>query len=159
MQSLLPLLRPVQPGTSKSKVTRNRHRPPGTKKAGRAMTKKHPLRLVPGSSGNLERRTVDTALSLNENLFEIDFNGKALRLTPREYDLLSVLMRESQRVVSRVELLRNVWTEREPQSRVVDTYICRLRSKLHEVGHPGISVARKRGYRLVSPASEPSKIY
>lgn len=97
---------------------------------------------------------MEAALSLNENLFEINFKGKALDLTPREYDLLAVLMQESQRVVGRAELLRKVWAEGKPLVRVVDTYICRLRSKLQNAGHPGISVARKRGYRLVAPATE-----
>jgi DNA-binding response OmpR family regulator len=102
---------------------------------------------------------VETTLLLNKNLFEIEFNGKALGLTPREFDLLAVLMKESQRVVGRVELLRKVWTEGKPLTRVVDTYICRLRSKLQRVGHPGISAARKRGYRLISMAVEPAVNY
>ncbi|MCH9003420.1 MAG: winged helix-turn-helix transcriptional regulator, partial [Planctomycetes bacterium] len=84
----------------------------------------------------------------------IEFDGQILDLTPREYDLLTVLMQETQRVVGRVELLRKVWKEGEPLVRVVDTYICRLRSKLKNAGHPGISVARKRGYRLISMAGE-----
>ena len=100
-----------------------------------------------------------TALSLNEKLFEFEFDGKTLDLTPREYDLLEVLMQESQRVVGRAELLSRVWAEGSPLVRVVDTYICRLRSKLQRVGHPGITVARKRGYRLVSAVSEPVTEY
>jgi DNA-binding response OmpR family regulator len=97
---------------------------------------------------------VDTSLSLNENLFEIKFNGITLDLTPREYDLLVVLMQESQRVVGRAELLRRVWIQGNPLIRVVDTYICRLRAKLQGAGHPGIAVARKRGYRLIAITGE-----
>lgn len=99
---------------------------------------------------------MEAALFLNENLFEINFNGKALDLTPREYDLLAVLMQESQRVVGRAELLRKVWSEGKPLVRVVDTYICRLRSKLQSAGHPGIAVARKRGYRLATSGNDSS---
>ena len=97
-----------------------------------------------------------SALFLNENLFEIEFNGKPLDLTPREYDLLAVLMQESQRVVGRAELLQKVWVESKPLIRVVDTYICRIRAKLQRAGHPGIGVARKRGYRLIAASSESS---
>ncbi|MBN4064774.1 winged helix-turn-helix transcriptional regulator [Dehalococcoides mccartyi] len=97
---------------------------------------------------------MDTALSLNENLYEIKFNGRTLDLTPREYDLLTVLMQESQRVTGRAELLRKVWVDGKPLIRVVDTYICRLRAKLQDAGHPGISVARKRGYRLIETDGE-----
>ena len=92
---------------------------------------------------------MEAALSLNENLFEIEYNGEPLDLTPREYDLLAVLMQESHRVVGRAELLRKVWVQGKPLLRVVDTYVCRLRAKLQSVGHPGIDVARKRGYRLI----------
>jgi DNA-binding response OmpR family regulator len=96
---------------------------------------------------------VNSNLSLNENLFEIEYDGRILDLTPREYDLLAVLMQETQRVVGRAELLRRVWTEGKPLVRVVDTYICRVRSKLQKAGHPGISAARKRGYRLITTVS------
>lgn len=99
---------------------------------------------------------MEPALSLNENLYEIQFNGKTLDLTPREYDLLAVLMQESQRVVGRAELLRRVWVEGKPLVRVVDTYICRVRAKLQDAGHPGIAVARKRGYRLIATTNESS---
>ncbi len=99
---------------------------------------------------------MEPALSLNENLYEIQFNGKTLDLTPREYDLLAVLMQESQRVVGRAELLRRVWVEGKPLVRVVDTYICRVRAKLQDAGHPGIAVARKRGYRLIATPNESS---
>ena len=92
---------------------------------------------------------MESALSLNENLFKIEFSGTPLDLTPREYDLLAVLMQESHRVVGRAELLRKVWVQGKPLLRVVDTYECRLRAKLQSVGHPGIDVARKRGYRLI----------
>ena len=92
---------------------------------------------------------MESTLSLNENLFKIEFSGVPLDLTPREYDLLAVLMQESHRVVGRAELLRRVWVQGKPLLRVVDTYICRLRAKLQRAGHPGIGVARKRGYRLV----------
>ncbi len=97
-----------------------------------------------------------TVLKLNEDLFEIEYKGKSLNLTHREYDLLAVLMKESQRVVGRAELLRTVWSEGTPLARVVDTYVCRVRSKLQDAGHPGIAVARKRGYRLMSDSEETS---
>lgn len=67
-------------------------------------------------------------------------------------------MKESQRVVGRAELLRRVWIERKPLVRVVDTYICRVRAKLQHAGHPGIAVARKRGYRLIAMAIESSVV-
>ncbi|MDG0866959.1 winged helix-turn-helix domain-containing protein [Candidatus Lucifugimonas marina] len=97
----------------------------------------------------------ENALSLNHDLFQIQFKGKPLDLTPREYDLLAVLIQETQRVVGRAELLRRVWGDGKALVRVVDTYICRLRAKLQDAGHPGISVARKRGYRLIATKDEP----
>ena len=94
---------------------------------------------------------MESALSLNENLLKMEFSSVPLDLTPREYDLLVVLMQESHRMVGRAELLRKVWVQGNPLLRVVDTYICRLRAKLQLAGHPRIGIARKRGYRLIPP--------
>ncbi|MBT3996184.1 MAG: winged helix-turn-helix domain-containing protein [Chloroflexi bacterium] len=63
-------------------------------------------------------------------------------------------MKESRRVVGSAELLRAMWTEGSLLIRVVGTYICRLRAKLKDAGRPGISVARKRGYRLIGTNPE-----
>jgi DNA-binding response OmpR family regulator len=60
--------------------------------------------------------------------------GKVVNLRPKEFDLLLALMRQHDRVVSREELLRDVWGYRTGVfSRTVDTHMAVLRQKLEAV--------------------------
>ena len=61
---------------------------------------------------------------------EVRWQGRAVRLTPREYRLLEVLARNPERVFSADELLDRVWGETR-NSNVVRTYVHYLRSKIH----------------------------
>ena len=57
--------------------------------------------------------------------------GKALTLTAQEFKLLKFFARSPGRVVSREELLNEVWGyENYPTTRTVDNHILRLRQKL-----------------------------
>jgi len=61
--------------------------------------------------------------------------GKELTLTAREFDLLSFLLRQQGRVVSREMLARDVWQETArytPLDNVIDVHIAHLRRKLDE---------------------------
>ena len=89
-------------------------------------------------------------ISIGTDLFDVCAEGRRIPLTSREYDVLLLLLRESYRVTPRLEIKRLVWGSAAVGERVVDTNIYRLRKKLLEVGHPGISVLQKRGYRLLS---------
>jgi len=58
-------------------------------------------------------------------------NGIPVDLTPREFELLTYLAKESGRVVPRKELLQQVWeTQLDTCSNVVDAHIKKLREKL-----------------------------
>jgi DNA-binding response OmpR family regulator len=71
---------------------------------------------------------------------EIDFEklqttrkGKAVDLTPREYDILRLLIRCRGEVVTRNRLLNEVWGyEAYPTTRTVDNHILKLRKKLED---------------------------
>jgi DNA-binding response OmpR family regulator len=57
--------------------------------------------------------------------------GQLVGLRPKEYDLLLALLRQRGRIVSRAELLREVWGyEAGTVSRTVDTHIATLRQKI-----------------------------
>jgi two-component system OmpR family response regulator len=76
--------------------------------------------------------------------------GHAVDLSPTEFRLLVYLMRNQGRVLSREQILLNVWGEgagRQPQ--IVDTYISYLRRKLRR---PVIRTERGAGYVLGSVA-------
>jgi len=57
--------------------------------------------------------------------------GTVIALTPKEYDVLLMLLRNRGRIVSREELLREVWHRKSATaSRTIDTHILALRQKL-----------------------------
>ena len=93
-------------------------------------------------------------LVCDELLFQITYDSKILRLKPKEYELLKILIKNSNRILSKSQLIEIIWPHLAKNSRVVDTNISRLRSKLKKLGHPGISVSSKRGYRLITEKLE-----
>ena len=77
--------------------------------------------------------------------------GARIALRPKEYELLVALMRRGGELVTRRELLGEVWGYHDDvNSRTVDTHVAVLRRKLgHDVEEPGyIVTVAKAGYRL-----------
>ena len=93
-------------------------------------------------------------LLIDRRLFEVWYADERIALTATEYDLLDLLERKQDRVMSRSELLSGVWGEGAQGLRVVDTYVSRLRKKLRAIGHPGVTSVRKRGYRLAETVGQ-----
>ena len=79
--------------------------------------------------------------------------GQAVDLQPREFQLLEVLLRNADRVVTRTMLLESVWNFHfDPKTNIVETHISRLRSKLSQFGGPDlIHTVRGAGYVLRLP--------
>ena len=78
--------------------------------------------------------------------------GRVADLAPKEFDLLLTLVRRRGAVVSRAELLRDVWGySAEVLSRTVDTHVAELRRKLEDdPARPArIVTVWKTGYRFV----------
>jgi len=77
--------------------------------------------------------------------------GRTAELRPKEYALLVALLKRGGRVVSRLELLQEVWGYAEDvMSRTVDTHVAMLRRKLEQdPAHPRhIVTVRTFGYRI-----------
>ena len=76
--------------------------------------------------------------------------GKALTLSPREFDVLLVLMQEPGRIFSRTELCELVWQrEHAYDMRTVDIVIGRLRKKVDAgFAEPLIQTSRTVGYMV-----------
>lgn len=70
-------------------------------------------------------------VTLDKNSHQIDIEGKNIRLTPTEFDLLAALMSSPGRVFSRADLLEhlqgNAWDGAE---RTINVHITNLRSKI-----------------------------
>lgn len=73
-----------------------------------------------------------------------------MELTPMEFEVLACLLREEGGVVSRQQMLRDVWRIGfEPGTNVVEVHVHRLRRKLEEAGGGGLlRTVRGRGYAL-----------
>jgi DNA-binding response OmpR family regulator len=81
--------------------------------------------------------------------------GSELALKPMEYELLVHLVSKADRVLSRAQLLKEVWGYDVPiETRTVDVHVRWLRMKLSEhAGRvPTIATVRGIGYRLSLPA-------
>ena len=88
----------------------------------------------------------------------IDFGARvvrrgdvALTLRPKEFDLLAALVRHRGRVVSRADLLREVWGYAAgTESRTVETHLAALRERLGDDPQAPryIFTVRRAGYRL-----------
>ena len=81
-------------------------------------------------------------------------SGERVDLAPRELELLLALIKQQGKVVSRQQLLTDVWGHSgQVVTRTVDTHIAELRRKLEpDPAKPSyIQTARKAGYRFELP--------
>jgi len=89
-------------------------------------------------------------LVLDPARHEVRCGDRVLALSPKEYDLLEVLMRHAGRVLTRSQLLERVWGfDYEGDERTVDVHVSWLRRKLREAGSAArVEAVRGVGYRL-----------
>ena len=95
-------------------------------------------------------------LCLDPSTREVWRGGRSLNLTAREFMLLLTLLQHQGRILSRDQLLQQVWQdERANSGNVVDVYVRYLRQKL-EAGGEGrlLHTIRGRGYCLGLPTAE-----
>ncbi|MCH2026062.1 MAG: response regulator transcription factor [Verrucomicrobiales bacterium] len=107
------------------------------------------------------RRSSETGMSvlsvgtLSANLMkrEVVRSGVQIDMTPKEFSLLAFLMRAPGRVLTRTQILEQVWGYHfDPGTNLVDVYIRRLRSKIDIEGEvPLIETLRGVGYRMQDP--------
>jgi len=87
---------------------------------------------------------------LNPDTHEVDRGGRALDLTAREFELLEFLLRNERLVISRDQLLEDVWGyDPFSETNTVDVFISTLRRKLEAGGEARIlHTVRGAGYVL-----------
>jgi two-component system phosphate regulon response regulator PhoB len=96
----------------------------------------------------------DAHLVADFDAVSIAVDGASIRLTRREFELLSYLVQNKNRVISRDRLLERVWGyDRSIETRSVDVHVGRLRSKLRTAGRQ-IETVVGLGYRFVAEPSE-----
>jgi DNA-binding response OmpR family regulator len=111
---------------------------------------------------NPENTNATPASSQNNNVLkvadlELDINtksasryGETIVLTATEYRLLEYMMRNPRRVLSRMEILENVWgIDFNMNTKVVDVYVNYLRKKVNRQDQPAlIQTVVGMGYML-----------
>jgi DNA-binding response OmpR family regulator len=89
-------------------------------------------------------------LELNLQTHQVRRAGKTVELTTKEYMLLEYMLRNAGQVLTREQILNNVWEyDFEANSNVVDIYVHYLRNKLEGPHFPNlIQTLRGRSYNL-----------
>ena len=96
-----------------------------------------------GAGGPLRGGDVE----LDEDRWTVHRAGIPVELSPTEFRLLAYLMRHEGRVLTRAQLLENVWGwDYAGEFQVVETYVSYLRRKLDPLGPPVIYTQRGVGY-------------
>jgi len=91
-------------------------------------------------------------LELDEARWTVHRAGVPVELSPTEFRLLAYLLRHQGRVLTRAQLLENVWGwDYAGESQIVETYVSYLRRKLDPLGPPMIHTQRGVGYSLRLP--------
>ncbi len=103
----------------------------------------------PGAEGS---SVVIGKLSLDFAAFRAEEGDKEVKLSHKEFEILSFLFQHRNQVVSRYDLLEKVWGyEEQPTTRTVDNFVVRLRQKIEvDPTHPKIILTvHGTGYKLV----------
>jgi two-component system OmpR family response regulator len=94
-------------------------------------------------------------VELDEDRWTVHRAGVPVELSPTEFRLLAYLMRHEGRVLTRAQLLENVWGwDYAGESQIVETYVSYLRRKLDPLGPPLIYTQRGVGYSFRPPLRE-----
>ncbi len=97
-------------------------------------------RAVPGGTVDFRERILD---------FQ---DGRREELSERENDLLRYLLDSNGRIISREEILRNLWglDPDRTETRTIDMHIMHLRTKLGDKDQSLLATVRGKGYRWTS---------
>jgi DNA-binding response OmpR family regulator len=91
-------------------------------------------------------------ISADFNKMEVIRNGEPVQLTAQEFKTLKFMVQNAERVISREELLNEVWGyQNYPSTRTVDNHILKLRQKLEkDPGNPvHFRTVHGMGYKFV----------
>jgi two-component system OmpR family response regulator len=109
------------------------------------------LRRTGGSAAESSRLTFED-LELDDDTREVARAGTPIDMTATEYRLLRYLMTNPRRVLTREQILNQVWDyDFDGDARVLETYVSYLRKKLDAHGPSLIHTIRGVGYALRAP--------
>lgn len=98
------------------------------------------------------------SLEIDLNAQSVSIQGTPLHLTRLEYELIEMLSLRSGILVTREMIMSQLYAwEDEPDPKIIDVYICRIRSKMAALGAADdlIHTSFALGYRIDLPAPVP----
>ncbi len=114
------------------------YRVPGAKVA-KAAASAAPVRVAPPAPVH--------GLVIDRSTRQISADGRPIAMAYKEFELLAYLAQHPRRVVSRAELIDNVWDAGFASPRTIDTHVRRLRVKLGAHAQT-LTTVRGQGYRF-----------
>ncbi|MBV1816688.1 DNA-binding response regulator, OmpR family, contains REC and winged-helix (wHTH) domain [Clostridium cochlearium] len=102
------------------------------------------------NTDNISKETLKfDGLIIDIDSYTVTYNGKEIKMPPKEFELLYYLASNKNRVFTREQLLCEVWGYDYPgDSRTVDVHIKRLREKLEEGSNWQIETVWGVGYKF-----------
>lgn len=96
-------------------------------------------------------------LQLNLDSREVLVAGVPVHLTGKEYSILELLVLRKGMVLTKEAFLNHLYGGMdEPEMKIIDVFICKLRKKLAQAGEANlIGTVWGRGYMMRDPAAEP----
>ena len=98
-------------------------------------------------------------MSLNLDTNEVSVGGQPVHLTGKEYAVLELLTLRRGMVLTKDQFLSHLYGGiDEPEMKIIDVFICKLRKKLAQAGADGIiGTVWGRGYTLRAPEALPER--
>ncbi len=116
--------------------------------------------IVRRSQGHAQSEIVTGKIRVNLDTRTVEVDGKPLHLTGKEYSIIELLsLRKGSTLTKEVFLNHLYGGMDEPEVKIIDVFICKLRKKLQDAagGDNYIETVWGRGYVLRDPAEDKSK--
>jgi two-component system, cell cycle response regulator CtrA len=95
-------------------------------------------------------------MELNLDSREVTIDGRDIHLTGKEYSILELLVLRKGMVLTKEAFLNHLYGGMdEPEVKIIDVFVCKLRKKLARAGAEGIiGTIWGRGYMIREPAPQ-----
>lgn len=114
------------------------------------------FKFIMSESKNQYPKLSSSSIELDPNTKAVTLNSRPLKLRKKEYELLKYLMLKKGSLVTKTELLENVWNYRyDIFTKTVDTHIHHLKKKVNK-NNQLIRTVYGQGYKILDPTPKTS---
>jgi two-component system cell cycle response regulator CtrA len=112
--------------------------------------------IIRRSKGHAQAIIQAGPIAVNLDAKQVTVNGATLHLTGKEYQIVELMALRLEQTVSKENLLNHLYGGMdEPEIKIIDVFVCKVRSKLRRAGAGGhIQTVWGRGYRMMPEAGE-----